>query len=185
MSFVDELREIVDKARLNNEKKETTNKEQIRLEKERLFNHISEKYLEDIHYAIVRAKKRGKSEQFMNHERCDFNTKIRGLGTPAQLMREWIKELKNPNSKFAIKDINGNSINLNGINAFVWNNKKFTTEYSWGVNVSGCKHGDRPCNCLKLMKNDLGFNIFLKNDSVEILEYNNDFNRDNFCRKVY
>ena len=185
MSFVSELRESVDKARPDIEKKEAAKRERIKLAKEKLFYHLSEKYLEDIHSAIIRAKYHGKSEQHMNHDRFDFKTNVAGIGTPAQLMREWIEEVKNPNSKFVITDIHGNSINLSGINAYVWNNRKFTTEYSWGTRIAGCQHGDGPCNCLKLLKNDLGFKVSLNNGSLVTLEYNNGFKKNNFCREVY
>lgn len=169
MNFVDELRDIVDKARPNIEKKEAAKRERIKLAKEKLFNQLSEKYLEDIHSSITRAKLCGKNEQHMNHVRFDFKTNVAGIGTPAQLMREWIEEVKNPNSKFVITDIYGNSINLSGINTYVWNNRKFTTEYSWGTKIAGCQHADGPCNCLKLMKNNLEFKIPLNSRSLETL----------------
>ena len=148
MSFAVQLREIVDQQRPITEKKN----EKIRVAKEKLFEKISEKYLEEIYNNINRAKISGKDQKFMNHSREDFKINISGAGNPAEILREWINEVKDPKSRFLVKSKEtGETICLKGINTFVWNNQKFTTEFTW--NTSGCPHSGRSCNCLGLNKN--------------------------------
>tara|TARA_Y100000389_G_scaffold13860_1_gene12308 strand:- start:574 stop:1089 length:516 start_codon:yes stop_codon:yes gene_type:complete len=150
MSFAVQLREIVDKQRPIAEKKN----ERIRVAKEELFKKISEKYLEDIYNNIYRAKVSGKDQKFMNHSREDFKINISGAGNPAEILRDWINEVKNPNSRFLVKSKEtGETLCLKGINTFVWNNQKFTTEFTW--DTRGCPHVGRSCNCLGLNKNSL------------------------------
>ena len=91
MSFAVQLREIVDQERPITEKKN----EKIRVAKEKLFEKISEKYLEDIYNNIYRAKVSGKDKKFMNHSREDFKINILGAGNPAEILRDWINEVKN------------------------------------------------------------------------------------------
>ena len=90
------MREIVDQQRPITEKKN----EKIRVAKEKLFEKISEKYLEDIYNNINRAKISGKDQKFMNHSREDFKINISGAGNPAEILREWINEVKDPKSDF-------------------------------------------------------------------------------------
>tara|TARA_A100001015_G_C14544659_1_gene539250 strand:- start:90 stop:557 length:468 start_codon:yes stop_codon:yes gene_type:complete len=122
--------------------------------KEEIFKILSDKHLLDIYETISRAKRNGKTSQFMNHRREDFNfrTKIDGVNNSADLMRLWFVEIRNPDSNFLVLNKDGKKVCLDGINTNVWNNQKFTTEYSWDTSFSGCKHNGMPCNCLKLRK---------------------------------
>lgn len=141
MSFASHLRKITDEQRPIAEKKT----EKIRKVKHLLFEKISNMYLEEIYNNIENAKKYGKCEKFMNYNRCDFKINISGAGTPAEIFREWLCEVKNPKSMFLVTSKTGENICLDGINSFVLNNQKFTTEFSW--NKSGCPHVNRECNC--------------------------------------
>ena len=100
--------------------------------KEEIFKILSDKHLLDIYETISRAKRNGKTSQFMNHRREDFNfrTKIDGVNNSADLMRLWFVEIRNPDSNFLVLNKDGKKVCLDGINTNVWNNQKFTTEYS-------------------------------------------------------
>ena len=156
MSFASHLRKIIDEERPIAEKKN----EEVTKAKDLLFEKISNIYLEDIYNNIENAKKYGKCEKFMNYNRYDFKINISGAGTPAEIFREWLYEVKNPKSKFLVTSKTGKKICLEGINSFVLNNKKFTTEFSW--NKSGCPHAGRGCNCY-------GFNKTSENMSDRFL----------------
>lgn len=152
MTFADELRDIVEEQRPIIEKKN----EEIRLAKDKLFEKLSNLYLENIHLGIDNAKKNGKNKKVMNQNREDFKINILRSYKPIDLLREWINEIKNPNSRFLIKSKTGKNLCLEGIDIFVWNNRNLTTEFSW---VSkGCPHNGRECNCFGLNKTSSNMN---------------------------
>jgi len=165
MSFAEQLREIVEEHRPIIEKKH----EEMRLAKEKLFEKLSKLYLEDIHSSITTAKKNGKNKKLMNQNREDFKINIAGADKPIDLLREWINEIKNPNSRFLIESKTGKNLCLEGIDIFVWNNRNLTTEFSW---VSkGCPHNGRECNCFGLNKTSSNMNDKLSFNGYKRMNY--------------
>ena len=125
MSFAAEL-VAVSEAVPKGERKKT--KDDVRDE---LFTALTEKYLVDVRESILRAARKGYREKYVNFSRDDFKANFPGLGTPAEVQRAWLTEMCNPNSKYMKTDENGSCLTLEGIEADVWNNQKFTTLFKW------------------------------------------------------
>jgi hypothetical protein len=159
MTSVNGLRETVDIARKAEERRKEKKLQRIKDAREEIFYKLSDIYLNEIHGGIKRSTENGKTIQHMNHSREDLKVKCKELGTPAEIFRQWLNEVKNPDSKFILKGDDGNKICLDGVEAYVWNNRKFTTEYTWGESRASCPHYGVPCNCFRLKKNDLGFKV--------------------------
>lgn len=125
MRFAKELNEAVN---------EDHNSIEMRAEVRRseLFTALTEKYLVNVRDSILRAAKKGFRKKYINFNREDFKANFHGLGTPAQVQRDWLKEICNPESKYVLVHHNdGKKLTLEGINADVWNNSKFTTLFKW------------------------------------------------------
>ena len=166
MSYVNNIRCEINESRKITRLKRSERKEHLLKIKDELFNKLSAIYLNDILLGINRANERGKSVQHINHNREDLKVKYRDLGTPADLMREWLNEVKNPNSKYVLKE-DDKVLCLEGVEAYVWNNRRFTTEYTWGESNASCKHYGKPCNCLRLKRNDIGLKLCMNyNENV-------------------
>ena len=118
------------------------------LRKEQLFVQLTFKYYDKIKNAIENASKHGRQFAYMNFDREDFKANFNGLGNPAQFQRLWLIEMCNPNSKYLIiPNWNTGSVfgnvsdvrrkdSFEGLNFDVWNNKAFTTVFSWDLGVS-------------------------------------------------
>ena len=124
MSFVAELNDVAK----NTEMPKKRTKEEVRDE---MFQALTDKYLVDVRDSIFRAAKKGLREKYINFKREDFKANFPGLGTPAELERAWLIEMCNPLSKYVVEDDSGKKLTLEGINADVWNNGKFTTVFKW------------------------------------------------------
>lgn len=127
MSFVAELNVVAGEAPAGEVKRRS--KEEVRDE---LFTALTEKYLVDVRESILRAAKKGYREKFINFDRVDFKANFPGLGTPPEVQRAWLKEMCDPESKYMLEDPeDGKKLTLEGIDADVWNNGKFTTVFKW------------------------------------------------------
>ena len=127
MSFAEQLNAAVMAAPECEVKRRT--KEDVRND---LFTALTDKYLVDVRESILRAAKKGLREKYINFNREDFKANFPGLGTPAEVQREWLIEMCNPESKYMLESVqDGTKLTLEGINADVWNNAKFTTVFKW------------------------------------------------------
>lgn len=127
MSFAAELNVAVGEAPECEVKRRT--KEDVRNE---LFTALTDKYLVDVRESILRAAKKGLREKYINFNREDFKANFPGLGTPCEVQRAWLIEMCNPESKYMLESVqDGTKLTLEGINADVWNNAKFTTVFKW------------------------------------------------------
>ena len=126
MAFVAELNAVEVEFKVT-EKPKKRSLDEVRDE---LFTFLTEKYLNDVRESIFRAAKKGAREKYMNFNRDDFKANFPGMGTPAQVQKAWLEEMCDPDSKYIIED-GGKKFTLEGIEADVWNNGKFTTKFSW------------------------------------------------------
>lgn len=125
MSFAAELIAVTESIPVEERKK---SKEEVRDE---LYGALTAKYLVDVRNSILRAAQNGYREKYINFTREDFKANFAGLGTPAEVQRGWLIEMCNPESKFMMTDDDGKCLTLQGIEASVWNNQKFTTHFKW------------------------------------------------------
>jgi hypothetical protein len=130
MSFAAELKQAVSDA--PETRRPPTDEERARVRDE-IMTRLTDKYLVEVRESIMRAAKKGYREKYINFNREDFKANFPGLGTPPELERDWLKEMCNPNSKYLAGDEAGDvrRPTLEGIDAEVWNNGKFTTKFSW------------------------------------------------------
>ena len=126
MAFVAELNAVEVEFKVT-EKPKKRSLDEVRDE---LFTVLTEKYLNDVRESIFRAAKKGSREKYINFNRDDFKANFPGMGTPAQVQKAWLTEMCNPDSKYMI-EVDGKKLTLEGIEADVWNNGKFTTKFSW------------------------------------------------------
>jgi|TARA_B110000259_G_scaffold187847_1_gene243625 hypothetical protein len=110
-----------------------------------LFKSLTFKYYEQIKSSIIFASTHGRQYSYMNFDKNDFKANLNGLGSPAKIQRKWLAEMCNPNSPYLI----GNSwVSLvytdclpekrecfRGLNYDVWDNLKFTTVFSWDIEI--------------------------------------------------
>lgn len=99
--------------------------------KDKMFTELTDIHLVKVRNSILNAAKKGAQKKYINFNREDFKANFPGMGTPAQVQKEWLKEMCNPQSKYIITDDEGKKLTLEGISADVWNNAKFTTVFSW------------------------------------------------------
>lgn len=125
MSFAAELVAMSDATPIDDKK---TTKDDVR---DKLFTALTDKYLLDVRNSLLRAAHKGFREKYINFTRDDFKANFAGLGTPAEVQRGWLIEMCDPESKYMKKDDEGNCLTLQGIDADVWNNVKFTTHFKW------------------------------------------------------
>ena len=125
MSFAAELVAATESVPVDERKK---SKDQVRDE---LFSALTEKYLVEVRNSILRAAQNGCREKYINFTREDFKANFPGLWTPAEVQRGWLMEMCNPESKYMMTDSDGKCLTLEGIEANVWNNQKFTTHFKW------------------------------------------------------
>ena len=127
MSFIAELKMVEPvKVKTVEERRDEIN--------DQMMVKLTEKYLMKIREAIINAVKYNKKEKYMNFERDDFKANFPGMPKPWILQSNWLHEMINPESKYVPTDENGNKMTLEGINFDVWNNKKFTTHFTWNLN---------------------------------------------------
>tara|TARA_X000000368_G_scaffold232985_1_gene184033 strand:+ start:1047 stop:1625 length:579 start_codon:yes stop_codon:yes gene_type:complete len=74
--------------------------EKREVRKDRLFKTLTYKYYDEIKNVIENASKHGRQYAYMNFNRDDFKANFNGLGNPAQVQRQWLTELCNPESKY-------------------------------------------------------------------------------------
>ena len=125
MSFAAEL--IAVSSAVSKDDKKMT-KDEVR---DTLFTALTDKYLVDVRNSILRAAHNGFREKYINFARDDFKANFAGMGTPAEVQRGWLTEMCDPKSKYMKRDDEGNYLTLEGIDADVWNNIKFTTLFKW------------------------------------------------------
>ena len=126
MSFAKELNEAVKDA----PRQLAERRAEVR--RDELLIALTNKYLLDVRANILCAAKKGFREKYMNFNRRDFKVNFPGLGTPAQVQRDWLNEMCNPESKYILEDPDtGKKLTLEGICSDVWNNANFTTVFTW------------------------------------------------------
>mgnify|MGYP001166174564 CR=1 FL=1 len=131
--------EIAHRVQVRQEERE---KHEISVRNE-LFHKLTNKYHPTITHCIVNASNKGNREKFINFDRNDFKANCHGLGYPQQVMENWLKEMCSPDSIYLPVCTNyistnynnwwkeGDKMHFEGIQFEVWNNKAFTTKFSW------------------------------------------------------
>lgn len=127
-------KEIASRALARQEERE---KKEIAVRTE-LFHMLTNKYHKTLVTGIVNASNKGKREKFINFDRNDFKANCHGLGYPQEVMENWLKEMSSPNSIYLPISENdddwwkqGEKMHFEGIQFEVWNNKAFTTKFTW------------------------------------------------------
>ena len=136
MSFARKLASISEASRIliDTEMEHKKAKDMIFLKRQEeqydaLMHFLTKKYAKRTQDSLIRAAQKGKSEAYINFDRNDFKVNFPGLGDPKKNQRNWLNEMKNPDSKYVIQ--NAGNIILDGISADIWNNGAFTTRFSW------------------------------------------------------
>jgi len=96
---------------------------------------LTNKYYLNIITKISLAKGSGKKTLFINFERDDFKAGSKGLGFPKDFQRYWLQDVVfNGNNKYTEKYFTNDAPLcevLTDVSADIWNNKAFTTVFSW------------------------------------------------------
>lgn len=97
---------------------------------ENRYNELMEFLTEIYYHSVVSCLKfnaeKGKMEAFMNFNYDNFKANMPTMGKPREIQRNWIEEMKNPNSIF----LKGKRP-LEGINYDCWGNRSFTVHFTW------------------------------------------------------
>jgi len=98
-----------------------------------MYKELTDKYHKIIKNGIVSAAKKGKREKYINFDRNDFKANCPGLGYPKDMQQNWLDEvITNPSSDFLPRYYDTDMPeHLNGLNYEIWNNKNFTTKFTW------------------------------------------------------
>lgn len=129
-SFVDYLIQVSNDS-LNEKNKAL---ERLKLEKkEAMYKKLTDKYHPIIKNSIMSAAKQGKREKYINFDRNDFKANFPGLGYPKDIQENWLDDvITNPASDFLPRHYDTDMPeHLNGLIYEIWNNKNFTTKFSW------------------------------------------------------
>ena len=129
-SFVDYLIQLSNE----NQKKNKELHEKLLLEKkDEMYKKLTEKYHSIIKNGIISAAKQGKREKYINFDKNDFKANFPGLGYPKDIQENWLEDvITNPSSDFLPRHYDTDMPeHLNGLMYEIWNNKKFTTKFSW------------------------------------------------------
>ena len=129
-SFVDYLIQLSNE----NQKKNKELHEKLLLEKkDEMYKKLTEKYHSIIKNGIISAAKQGKREKYINFDKNDFKANFPGLGYPKDIQENWLEDvITNPSSDFLPRHYDTDMPeHLNGLIYEIWNNKKFTTKFSW------------------------------------------------------
>lgn len=129
-SFVDFLIHVSN----NSLKKKNQKLEEQKLDKkENIYKELTEKYHGIIKSGIMSAAKQGKREKYINFDRNDFKANYPGLGYPKDIQQNWLDDvITNPASDFLPRHYDTDMPeHLNGLIYEIWNNKKFTTKFTW------------------------------------------------------
>ena len=117
---------------LNNERVKKF--EKIKLEKkENIFKLLTEKYHSIIKNEITFAAHNGKREKYINFDKNDFKVNFPTLGYPKDIQKEWLDEvITNPASDLLPRTYdNDMPEHFYGLNYEIWNNRNFTTRFTW------------------------------------------------------
>jgi hypothetical protein len=129
--------------------------EKIKAERiDQLFKSLTFKYYEKIKMSIKFASTHGRQYSYMNFNINDFKANLNGLGSPAKIQRKWLAEMCNPDSPYLICN---SWVDTDcapekrecfvGLNYDVWDNKNFTTVFSWDAGINKRSMGYyRACN---------------------------------------
>ena len=98
-----------------------------------MYKKLTEKYHSIIKNGIISAAKQGKREKYINFDKNDFKANFPGLGYPKDIQENWLEDvITNPSSDFLPRHYDTDMPeHLNGLIYEIWNNKKFTTKFSW------------------------------------------------------
>lgn len=112
--------------------------------RDQLFTTLTAKYHDTIKKGINNAATTAKREKYINFSRDDFRANCHGVGFPQQVMADWLKEMCDPESIYvpvAEEDVydknnkiiwnKGCKMHFQGVSYDVWNNKAFTTVFTW------------------------------------------------------
>jgi hypothetical protein len=131
-TFIEQLIEISNKKNNTNINKKNFNiKKNIR--EEELFKFLTNKYHKLIKDGITDSANKGKREKYINFDRNDFKANFPSLGYPNEVQKRWLEQvITNPSSSILpMNESNDIPDHLNGLNYEIWNNKAFTTHFSW------------------------------------------------------
>lgn len=134
LTFIDQMRNIANDDALAKriiaeqlQEKQEQLKEKQNEVKHCLFMNLTNKYYNFITEAIKYASLSGRTYKHMNFFRNDFKANFPGLGNPVQIQEEWLTELCRENSVY----IPPNGRCLIGLKFTIWNNRSFTTVFTW------------------------------------------------------
>lgn len=129
-SFVDYLIQISNENKIKND----VLQQQLMLDKkDELYKNLTDKYHPIIKKGIMSAAKKGKREKYINFDRYDFKANFPGIGYPKDIQQCWLDDvITNPSSDFLPRHYDTDMPeHLNGLIYEIWNNKNFTTKFSW------------------------------------------------------
>ena len=128
-TFIEELINISNKKKSINQDFET--KKNAR--EEELFKFLTNKYHKLIKDGITHSANKGKREKYINFNRDDFKANFPSLGYPNDIQKRWLDQvITNPASTILpMNESNDIPDHLNGLHYEIWNNKAFTTYFTW------------------------------------------------------
>lgn len=128
-TFIEELINISNKKKYINKDFETKK----HLREEELFKFLTEKYHKVIKDGITHSANKGKREKYINFDRNDFKANFPSMGYPNEIQKRWLDEvITNPSSTILpMNESDDIPDHLNGLHYDIWNNKAFTTYFTW------------------------------------------------------
>lgn len=116
-----------------NEEKESRSsafEEKKNKREDELMTTLTDLYFKKLQGAILRASENGNRVKYMNFDREKCKANFPGLGTPAQVLGRWLKNMTDPESKYLLEE-DGVKVHLEGLHYDVWNNGAFTVKFEW------------------------------------------------------
>tara|TARA_Y100000992_G_C21272951_1_gene497984 strand:- start:1448 stop:1861 length:414 start_codon:yes stop_codon:yes gene_type:complete len=131
-TFIEQLIEISNKKKYTSISKKNFNIQKT-IREEELFKFLTDKYHKLIKDGITDSANKGKREKYINFDRNDFKANFPSLGYPNEVQKRWLEQvITNPSSSILpMNESNDIPDHLNGLHYEIWNNKAFTTYFSW------------------------------------------------------
>jgi hypothetical protein len=95
-----------------------------------LMTTLTKLYFKKVQGGILRASENGNRVKYMNFDREKCKANFDGLGTPAQVLGRWLKNMTDTKSKYLLEK-DGVKLHLEGLRYNVWNNGAFTVKFEW------------------------------------------------------